>query len=58
MNKFNKEAGYDKYDSRIVDMVPAGPRAREKILDLKEKKTPRDYATWDNLIPKNTKSHE
>lgn len=38
MNKFNKEAGYDKYDSRIVDMVLAGPRAREKILDLKEKK--------------------
>ena len=41
MNKFNKEAGYDKYDSRIVDMVPAGPRAREKILDLKEKKAKR-----------------
>jgi len=32
VNKLNKKNGFEKYDSRIVDEVPAGPGARDKIL--------------------------
>ena len=32
VRKWNKEAGYEKYESEITYKVPEGPGARDKIL--------------------------
>lgn len=38
VNKLNKEAGYDKYDSRIEEMFPEGPNARAEALNAEERR--------------------
>ena len=37
VNKWNKAEGKDKYNSRIVDKEPAGPGARQRILNKERK---------------------
>ena len=39
VNKWNKEAGYERYEAEIIEDIPAGPNARDNAL-TKEK----DYA--------------
>lgn len=41
VNKWNREAGYNKYDSRIVQEFPAGPKARENALDAEKRNATR-----------------
>lgn len=36
-NKWNKEEGEGKYESQIVDEIPAGPNARKEALSREEK---------------------
>ncbi len=37
VNKWNKEAGYEKYEAEIIEDIPAGPNARETALDKESK---------------------
>ena len=41
VNKWNKEAGYKKFDSKIVEDFPAGRGARERALKAEEKNAER-----------------
>ena len=50
VNKWNKEAGYDKFDSRIVKDIPAGPKAREEA--LKAEKNNADRLRKQNELDK------
>ena len=36
VRKWNKEAGYEKYESEITYKVPEGPGARDKILKYEQ----------------------
>ena len=33
VNRWNRQAGKQKFDSRVVEDVPAGPNARQKALN-------------------------
>ena len=37
VNKWNKEAGYERYEAEIIEDIPAGPNARETALDKESK---------------------
>lgn len=41
VNKWNKEAGKNKYDSEIKEEFPAGPGARERALEAEKKNAER-----------------
>ena len=41
VNRFNKNAGYQKYDSRIIKTEPAGPEARATILKAEKENADR-----------------
>lgn len=36
VNKWDREASYNKYDSRIVQEFPAGPGARQEALEAEK----------------------
>ena len=50
VNKWNKEVGYDKFDSRIIDREPAGENARSQILKAEENRC--TYLKENNLLKK------
>ncbi len=41
VRQWNREVGYEKYDSRIVAEFPTGPGARQAALDAEKKNTER-----------------
>ena len=43
VNRLNKNAGYQKYDSRIIKTEPAGPEARATILKAEKENADRLY---------------
>jgi RHS repeat-associated protein len=47
VNKLNKTKGAKKYDSRIVEKIPAGKDARKKALDAEKKNADKNRATLD-----------
>ena len=42
VNRLNKNAGYQKYDSRIIKTEPAGPKARATILKAEKENENQD----------------
>ncbi|MEK6511306.1 RHS repeat-associated core domain-containing protein [Myroides odoratimimus] len=47
VNKMNKASGTSKYDSRIIDRVPAGKRAREEALKKEKINADKNRRTLD-----------